>query len=283
MTITVTCTTATGTVVELHDPTVGCVVLKGAAGLDAPPVSNNIAALLSFDGGVLVKSRRTVRPIVLPLMLTDAARPQTKVAEIAAALVGPSTITFSDGVITRELLNVIYEAGLEGELSNAMSGATWRKFAVSLLALDPWWYGESATAQFTISLQIPFDDAATVFDAAVSFDGAASNPILVSGDAPAFPVTTIVGPFTTLTVGLAGGQSFTLAAALAAGSTITVDARPGSRGPSLNGGPVDWSLLTPASRLWELEVGMSVMDVAATGDTGASLISMSWRERWLTL
>lgn len=282
MTITITCTTATGATVELNDEASGCKVLKGAVGLDAPPVSNNISDYLTSDGGVLVKMRRQVRPIVLPLMLSHATRVQTKVAEIASALVGPSTITFSDGTISRELQHVIYEAGLEGERSNQMSGGvTWRKFAVSLLALDPWWYGQTASVQLTFAAAVGFD-AAITFDNAIGFDGSDANPVTIAGDATAFPITTIVGPFTTLLVGLAGGQTFTLTAALAAGSTIVVDTSPGNRGPRLNAGAIDWSLLTPASRLWELPVGSSVLNAAATGTTGASIVEVAWRERWLT-
>lgn len=282
MTITITCTTATGTIVELNDEPSGCKVLKGAAGLDAPPVSNNISQYLSSDGGVLVKSRRQVRPIILPLMLTHATRVQSKVATIASALVGPSTITFSDGTVTRSLRNVIYEAGLEGVRSNEMSGGeTWRKFAVSLLALDPWWYGASTSVSLTFAAAVGFD-AAISFDAAIGFDGSDANPVTVAGDATAFPITTITGPFTTLLVGIAGGQTFQLSAALAAGSTIVVDTSPGNRGPRLNGGAIDWSLLTAASRLWELPVGASVLNAAATGNTGASLVEVAWRERWLT-
>lgn len=282
MTITITCTTATGTTVELNDEASGCKVLKGAVGLDAPAVSNNISQYLSSDGGVLVKMRRRVRPIVLPLMLSHPTRVQTKVAEIASALVGPSTITFSDGAVTRSLLNVIYEAGLEGERSNAMSGGvTWRKFPVSLLALDPWWYGQSASVQLTFAAAVGFN-AAIAFSGVTGFNGSDANPVTIAGDATAFPTTTIVGPFTTLQVGVAGGQTFTLASALAAGNTIIVDTSPGNRGPRLNAGAIDWSLLTPASRLWELPIGSSVLNAAATGTTGASIVEVAWRERWLT-
>lgn len=282
MTITVTCTTANGSIVQLNDELSGCKVLKGAAGLDAPAVSNNISQYLSSDGGVLVKSRRPHRAFILPLMLTHPTRVQTKVGEIASALMaGPSTITFSDGVNTRELHNVIYEAGLEGDWAKDRSLPTWRKFAVSLLALDPWWYGASSSVSLTFAAAVGFD-AAISFDAAVGFDGSDANPVMVAGDATAFPMITITGPFTTLLVGIAGGQTFQLSAALAAGSTIVVDAAPGNRGPRLNAGAIDWSLLTAASRLWELPVGASVLNAAATGTTGASLVEVSWRERWLT-
>ncbi len=96
------------------------------------------------------------------------------------------------------------------------------------------------------------------------------------------PLTTITGPFTTLQVGVAGGETFEITSALSEFDTLTVDAYPGRRGPSLNGGPVDWSLLTPASRLWELPKGATVLNAFATGGTGSSAITVAYRPRWLT-
>lgn len=272
-------TNGTSTVLDVST---GFRFLTGGVGLDVPPVELSTEPYLSFDGSVLVKRRRGQRRVALPLYINTGGTVSTAVGQAAAFFQGPGTLRYT-GVNTRDLINVIYEAGMEGDWSDQVAvNETWRKLVVSLLALDPWWYGSTDTVAFQINIQVAFDDAATAFDAAISFDAASTNPILVEGDVSAFPVTTIVGPFTTLQVGLSGGQSFALADPLAGGDIITVDTRPGSRGPSRNGGAVDWSLLTPASRLWELEVGTSVMDVAATGESGSSGIEMSWRERWLT-
>lgn len=280
--ITLTWIDTDGTPIVL-DRTTGFVVMFGSVGLDVPPTDLNLSPYLTTDGSVLVKRRRAHRRMLLPLYINTGSATSGAVGQAASFFQGPGTLRYTNDSRTRDLVGVLYEAGMEGDWADDVAlNETWRKLVVGLVALDPWWQGDTDTSLFTISLPIAFDDAGTAFDAAVSFDAAATNPILINGDASAFPVTTIVGPFTTLQVGLAGGQSFELADPLAGGDTIVVDTRPGSRGPSRNGGAVDWSLLTPASRLWELVVGTSVMNVASTGETGASSVEMSWRERWLT-
>lgn len=264
------------------DSTTGFRFLTGGVGLDVPPTELNTAAYLSSDGSVLVKRRRGHRRVALPLYINTGASVSAAVGQAAAFFQGPGTLRYT-GVNTRDLTNVIYEAGMEGDWSDQVAvNETWRKVVVSLLALDPWWYGATASTALTFGAAVPFSNAGTSFDAAIGFDGSDANPVTIAGDASVFPTITIIGPFTALLVGFAGGQTFQLSAALAAGSTIVVDSTPGNRGPRLNAGPIDWSLLTAASRLWELPVGMSVLNAGASGNTGASSVTVSWRERWLT-
>jgi len=267
---------STGTY-ELIDEANGVDVWEPSTGLRTAPVELTLAPYLTADGSVLVRSRRGVRPVTLTLFVEDDTRVTDVLGPLERALQGPGTLRFDDGTVIRDLLNVVYESGFEGYERNLQS----RVLSVTLLALDPWWYGESNVASLTFAAAVGFN-AAIAFSGATGFSGSDANPVTVAGDASAFPTTTIVGPFTTLQVGVAGGQTFQLAAALAAGSTITVDTTPGNRGPRLNAGEIDWSLLTPTSRLWELPVGASVLNAAATGTTGASIVEVAWRERFLT-
>lgn len=263
------------------DATTGFRFLTGGLGLDVPPNELNTAAYLSSDGSVLVKRRRGHRRVALPMYINTGGPVSTAVGQAAAFFQGPGTLRYT-GINTRDLTNVIYEAGMEGDWSDQVAvNETWRKLVVSLLALDPWWYGASTSSALTFAAAVAFD-AAITFNNAIGFDGSDANPVNIAGDTTAYPITTIVGPFTTLQVGIAGGQTFQLSAALAAGSTIIVDTNPGNRGPRLNAGAIDWSLLTPTSRLWELAVGSNVLNAAATGTTGASMVEVAWRERWLT-
>lgn len=264
------------------DASTGFRFLTGGVGLDVPPTELNTAPYLSSDGSVLVKRRRGHRRVALPLYLNTGGSVSTAVGQAAAFFQGPGTLRYT-GVNTRDLTNVIYEAGMEGDWSDQVAvNETWRKLVVSLVALDPWWYGDSQSTSLVFAAAVTFSNAGTTFDAAIGFDGSDANPVTIDGDTSVWPTITITGPFSTLLVGFAGGQTFTLAAALSAGSTIVVDSAPGNRGPRLNAGPIDWSLLTAASRLWELPVGSSVLNAAATGTTGASAVEVGWRERWLT-
>lgn len=254
-------------------------------GLDVPPVQLALAARLGAAGAARVGQRVTEREITLPFDLHD---PGGDIAaewdEVVAAIFEGGTLTITVAGRTRVLRDVEYRGGMEGVWSFRLGlpGGERRSVAAEMVALDPWWYGEGDVAVLSTSAATAFDDASTAFDDAVLFDGAAATPITVSGNAAASPITTITGPFDTLTVGLAGGQAFQLADALASGNTITVDTRPGNRGPRLNGGAVDWSLLTEASRLFELPVGTSTLLAQASGTDGNSLVSVGWDERWLT-
>lgn len=274
---------ADGRTVELNQAN-GYKVLAGASGLDAPPVELFPEARTTGDGSVLVKRRTGVRSLALPIFVNTGGSPRTAVSLLADVFRGPGTLRVStDGSTFRDLRGVYYETGLEGDEARGLSlPGVWRKVVVSLQAFDPWWYGDSVGQSMTLGGTTPFDDAVGFDDPVTLFNGGDSTVFTVDGHADAFPVWTITGPFTTLTVEVAGSSQFELAAPLAGGSTITVDSRPQSRGPSLDGGGVDWSLLTAGSRLPVMPTGSTSVSVLTTGTTGDSVVSADFEPRWLT-
>lgn len=271
-----TWTAADGTVTVL-DGSAGIWWRKGPIGLQAPDPTNTIDDYTSFDGGVLVNRRRSVRALILPIYLIHATRVQTVMSKLAAMLQGPGTLQYADGTDTRMLKQVIYEAGIDG---SGIANKLQRMLAVSMIALDPWWYGPANSQALSTGAVTAFD-AAISFDAAIPFDGGVGAGVTVLGDAEAYPVITVIGPATTLTVS-ANGLSWSIAVALLSTDTLVVDHRPGSRGPRLNGGAVDWSLLTEASRLWTLPAGSTSVVSGIVGGTGATSIIMAWEPRYLT-
>jgi hypothetical protein len=281
MSLAITWTDADGVDHDLYD-WAGWTVTEGAVGLEGPPMTNTIAPFVGLDGGALIKRRRPVRSIVLPIHVTHPTRAMTQIATVVKALQGPGILTLADGTTTRSLLDVYYEAGLEGYRARSQGSAGLsRRFVVSLVALNPWWH-DAQQSEDVDTGAVAFDDASTGFDAAIDFDGRATTAFAVDGDTTALPTWTIDGPYTKLIVGTQGGQLFELADALADGDRIVVDTRPGNRGPRLNDGNIDWSLLTPASRLWELPTGTPVVVAAASGDDAGSGVSVAFRQRWLT-
>lgn len=280
-----TWTDQAGNSLLLTDPDNGIELMLGALGFDVPPVNNTVGGYVNLDGGTLVKRRRDVRPVTFGLYLQDAVRLRTVIGELAGTFHGPGALTFNDGTHTRTLFSVIYDGGMEGEWSADMGLQRfgWRKLVVSLLALDPWWYDAEQSDPISTAQATAFNSASVAFnDPTVAFNGSDTTLLNVDGDASALPVWTITGPFDSLLVGLAGGQAFVLADALTAGNQIIVDTRPGSRGPRLNGGAIDWSLLTPESRLWDLPVGTPSIIAGASGGAGGSAVTVAFRQRWLT-
>lgn len=275
---------ADGRITELS-AAAGYTILAGVQGLDAPPVELYSEARTEGDGSVLVKRRTGVRYVALPMYVNTGAHIRTPISLLADVFRGPGQLRVSDdGVNYRTLRDVYYETGLQGDESRGVSMPhLWRKFVVSLQSLDPWWYASEETQSMTIGAGTEFSASGVTFDdASTPFDGGASTTFQVGGHADAYPVWTMSGPFTTCTVTVGTDQQFELAAALADAEYVTVDTRPGSRGPSLNGGAVDWSLLTAASRLPTFTPGTVSVTVSTSGTDGGSTVVAVWEPRWLT-
>lgn len=278
MTTTLTWRDTNGVATVLNEAA-GYKLLRGTMGLGVAAPQNVIDNYSAFDGAVLTKKRRNTQSVILPLLVRHATRAQTLIEQLASTLDVGGELEYTDGVNTRTLRNVIYEGGLGGNLAESPNPA-WRKVAVALLALDPWWYGLAQSQVLSTAAPTTFD-AAISFDSVVPFDGGGSVAVPIIGDVESYPVFTVIGPATTLVVG-SGGLAWSIAAPLGASDTLVVDHRPNSRGPRKNGGSVDWSLLTAASRLFPLAVGTTAVITGATGTTGATQLIMSFEPRYLT-
>lgn len=275
---------ADGRTTELT-PANGYKILAGVTGLDAPPVELYTDARTEGDGSLLVKRRTGIRYVALPIFVDPGSTPRPAVSLLADVFRGPGTLRVSvDGSTFRNLRDVYYETGLEGNEARDQSlPGYWRKVVVSLQALDPWWYANVVAQTVVFGGVVTFNSAAVPFDDPnTPFDGGNATTFTVAGHADAYPVWTLTGPFTTLTLNVNNAGTFQLAGALAAGSVITVNTRPGVRGPSLNGAAVDWALLTAASRLPTFPPGTTSVVASSTGTTGASSILVEYEPRWLT-
>lgn len=156
-----------------------------------------------------------------------------------------------------------------------------------------------------------FDSAAVEFDAAVVFDGTESVAgvaggtssggffpffplrlgaselaqvftITNTGQQQAWPVWTIIGPASAVTVkNTTTGEQFVLAVNLLPGETITIDTRPGRKNITNNAGQSVFPI-TGDSSLWALLAGVNVVSVTFSGATAATAVTARWRRRWLS-
>ena len=275
---------ADGRIVELSAVN-GYTILAGVQGLDSPPVELFTEARTEGDGSVLVKRRTGVRYVAVPMYVNTGSHIRDAVSFLSDVFRGPGQLRVSDdGVNYRTLRDVYYETGLAGDESRGVSmPSAWRKVVVSLQALDPWWYGNAEGQVMSLGGVSGFSASGIDFDDPdVPFDGGSSTTFQVGGHEAAYPVWTLSGPFTTCIVLVNGSQQFQLAAAVADGDYVTVDTRPGSYGPSLNGGAVDWSILTAASRLPVLAPGSVSVTVSSSGTDAGSTVIAEYEPRWLT-
>ncbi len=275
---------ADGRIVELSAVN-GYTILAGVQGLDSPPVELFAEARTEGDGSVLVKRRTGVRYVAVPMYVNTGGHIRDAVSFLSDVFRGPGQLRVSDdGVNYRTLRDVYYETGLQGDESRGVSmPSAWRKVVVSLQALDPWWYGNAEGQVMSFGGVSGFSASGTDFDDPLTqFNGGDATVFQVGGHDAAYPVWTLSGPFTTCVVEVSGSQQFELTNALPDGDYVTVDTRPGSYGPSLNGGAVDWSILTAASRLPVLEPGSVSVTVLVTGTDAGSAIVAEYEPRWLT-
>lgn len=273
---------ALGTVTPL-DGSTGILVTRGPVGLDLPTPQLTVDDYVAFDGGALVNRRHGPRTIAFPIYARHSTRVQTLVAQLATMFAAPGSLirTDTNGDV-RTLRSVVYEAGLSGDLSTPAS-PNWRRMGpAQFTVLDPWWYGDSVTQVLPLSSATAFN-AAIPFNSAIPFNGGASVSVTNPGSTgvDAHPVITVVGPASEVTISC-NGSSWQTAAALTSSDVLVVDSRPGTRGPSLNGGGIDWSLLTQASRVWTLPAGTVPIVVGAVGSSGATSVTMAWESRYAT-
>jgi len=101
------------------------------------------------------------------------------------------------------------------------------------------------------------------------------------GDAPAYPVLTVLGPGTDVTArNVTTGQAWTVTGLVPDGSTLVVDTRPGRKAVRLDGANV-FSRLTAPSQLWALQRGVNQVELSIAATSAATLATLTWRQTWL--
>lgn len=277
------------------DGTTGVTALEGGEGFFEIPVELGLEDLVAFDGASLYRSRFAPRRLVLPLLLSDSTEILSVWRRLSSALlarpISPlpgvgsrgGTLTYDGPGGQRTLENVVFESADRSMTGYDLQASRDDKMVVSLLALDPWWYGPIESTTMNLAAGTPIDAAIPIDDPNTPMDGGDSTQVTVAGDELSFPTFVIDGPFTTLTLdGPTTGETITLAGALADGDQIVVDASPLNRGPRLNGDPVSWQLLTPTSRLFLLPRPVAVVSMNATGTGANSRVELRWRNRYMT-
>ena len=190
---------------------------------------------------------------------------------------------------TRREVAVQYRGGLEGDESfrNAMlvDGGAYMTVVLDLLAPDPAWYDLTDTepepyAIGSVTATWPYSWPLVLTSSEVLAVASIDN----GGDLPAYPVWTVTGPSSDLTLtNHTTGEVLRVAHALAAGQTLAIDTRPRYLRSS------DWqvydaagaNLYTAASgTLWTLPSGISTIQVTVAGATSASSVQLAYRRRW---
>lgn len=280
--------TSSGAEIPL-DGSYGIDARRGARGAELPPIRVDTVPRLIGGGSALGNVQWEERIYEQPLLVEPDDGDVRYVLRQLAQWTGrkPFTLRWEnpDGD-WRQLENVIYLAGLEGNEDDAHTGAygTWRQMTMRVRCPDPYWYG--ADAEVALPTTMRTASAAQIRSSArIPSDGGGPVTIDVAGDERPDGYVELVGRFYRYSLAPADTRiQWTLdrTREVAAGQTLIVDSSVAAHGPKLTGGQIDWTWLTRESAPFQFPVGAAVdVIVGARSDAGASARYV-YRPRWLT-
>ncbi len=262
--------------------------LAGATGLTGmPPFALTESKTPLADGAVLRFTLADVRVVDVPLLVKAATYSDLFVAcrTLERALnpkAGPGALRITAPDNTTRDLNCIYAGGFEHDWSQGFSDHI--ASVLVFRAHDPYLYD-------TVATQVgPFAASAAPAFFPILPIHLGSSSVLSSfsvgndGDVEAFPVWTIHGPGSAITLtnnttgkslALTGNGGLTLLST----DVLTIDTQ--ARTVLLNGATSQYSKLSFASALWTLARGFNGISVSMTGTGPASFIQGSYKRRWL--
>jgi hypothetical protein len=184
----------------------------------------------------------------------------------------------------REFIRVLYVGGMLGDEGRAQASRRHQRTVLVFRCLDPYGYdtvdttrvlaGGDQTGFFPF---LPMHLSTGAIGAVIQINN--------DGDAPAWPVWTIAGPGTgiTITNQTTGAVLSMPSLTLSSGQTLTIDTRPGRKSVTRNDGTnlygsVNWA----TSTMGALVDGLNSIVVAVGSSTSATLASVSYRRRYLT-
>ncbi|MFD5208387.1 phage tail family protein [Streptomyces anulatus] len=264
----------------------GWVVQPGAKGLDMPGYAMATDESPGIDGYEVRQVRAEGKTITLPIAFwandSRAAYKARRRAFIRSLNPkrGQGTLTLTEPDGAQRSIGVRYQDGMEGDESLDAAGARWCISALVFAVPSPYWSGgEVATTWKTDSGGdfFPFLPL-TVGDSQVLGSVTVDN----DGDDDAFPVWTITGPATTVTLtNVTTGQSLVLTRTITGADTIVIDTRERQQTALLNGVTNLWPNLSNASSLWPLETGINELTLTVAGSTSATSVRMTYQPRYL--
>lgn len=289
----------------------GAGLQQGAAGLDAAPLdvrSDERAA----DGASFSGARAPSKTLALPIWFED----RDLMDEMAETFIGrSSTLEVDSGIRVRQLIDVYYVAGLEGDGGRDFKmwsddDGGWRYSfdrTVELRALDPYWYGPAESiglgvpetpdnydAAIGYDTAIPYNgpragisglvsyDEALSYDVARPYDGGINVGFELTSRIGAWPVITVNGPSTFFqVVHLRTGQLVKTRPGVVLGddSKLVIDARPTTRSIRRDG-TLAWQVVsTDSDPAMPIVAGDELSFILGGTDAG-SYITVEWRQRW---
>ena len=269
-----------GSVLDLTDESAGFRVLAaGTRGLRSPEYELQTAKYAGIDGETLQAVRASANEPTLGLLVQadDEDTFRSRARGLVRAMrpkAGLGTLTVRSVSGDVRSLSCLCVGGLEGDedQGSTLPGAWWR-LVLKFFAPDPWWVGTPIPVDLSLGAPTAFFPILPVKLSSSSVQGQFTVD-LSHADAPTYPVWTITGPGTGLTLtNLTTGRVITVSASLSVGQTLVIDTRPGFQSVRRGDGTNLMSAVTSDPALWPLMEGVNNVSAVLSGATAASRIS----------
>ncbi|KOX32933.1 tail component family protein [Streptomyces sp. NRRL F-4707] len=275
-----------GVVTVFSDWERGWLLQPGAKGLDMPDYQVATDESPGIDGYEVRDVRAQGKTITLPIAFwaNDSRQAyKERRRKLINSLnpkrgVGTLTLTEPDGA-TRSI-GAYYTGGLEGDESLDAAGERWCINALTFGVPSPYWTGTEVTHSFSAGSSAEFFPIlpVQVGDSQVLGEVTVDNV----GDDVAYPVWTIKGPATSITlINDTTGQEIKLTRTISGTDTIVIDTRERRQTALLNGVTNLWPDLSDASELWPLQEGENDLNLVVAGSTSATSVTLTYQPRYL--
>lgn len=276
-------------------------VLASATGLDVPPREVRRDVVPGLPGSRLRSIRDAEREVFLPLLVASSRADWRgllrRLGELRAlmnyrASVGSvvqdegtfDLVATTDG--KQRALRCLYLDGMAGDYGEDVALPEWRRFGLSLLAVDPYWHGiEWSTPVVSLPSVVPFlsNDPADAFPRSIAPSVAIGSDmaLTIPGDIPSPAVVDLVGPASSTVISSPSGLSVTIGA-LDDGDHFILDT--GRTKRALLNGVDAWELVGQSPTWRPMAPGdttVNVEVVGATEDTRARVYGTAlWETAW---
>lgn len=275
-----------GLVTEFSDWANGWVLQPGAKGLDMPVYAFTQDESPGIDGYAIRQVRAGGKEIALPIAFwADDSRAAylTRRRTLIRSLnpkrgLGALTVTQADG--TARTIGACYSAGLEGDESLDAAGARWCTGVLTFACPSPFWLGAEVTTEWRAAVSGNFFP----FLPLVVGNSQVLGSVTVDndGDDDAFPIWTVTGPATAISLTNATtGEVLVLTRTISVGDTVVIDTRERQQTAVLNGATNLWGSLSDTSTMWALQPGLNDLTLTVTGSTSNTRVRMTYQPRYL--
>lgn len=270
-----------------HDKTFH--LLEGSLGLGVAPASFASTAVPGGHGSHLRGKRLDERDVFVPVLVeSDSAGgvvAEKDRLEKLLSPVDPRPLWLRVEVPGREgyrELPVHYAGGLQGDYGSE-AGFDFLRLGLQFRSFSAFWYGDTKTISRSVNPGTkPFLSATEPFFPVVLSDSVvdAQLTLNVAGDAPTFPVWTVVPPGEDLNiVHTTSGRKFFVDGVLT--ETITIDMEAESIRSATIPEATWWDRVSADSHPFPLLPGENVLEFSLVGADSSSLVHVTYRPRFL--